>query len=68
MARNRRDTSEPWRDSPVAWFVLLERARLRGDSDGVARALRELRRLGVDITLRESADSVEGRGPRGGAQ
>lgn len=68
MARDRRDTSEAWRDFPVAWFVLMERARLRGDADGVARALRELRRLGVEITLRESADSVEGRDPRGGAR
>lgn len=36
-------------DSPVAWFVVLERARQDDDFALAARATRELRRLGVVV-------------------
>lgn len=36
-------------DSPTAWFVLLERARRSNDAKLEAKALAELRRLGVDV-------------------
>jgi len=48
--RDRGQTREPSgrpEDSPVAWFVVLERARLDGDFARAAEAQRELRRLGV---------------------
>lgn len=41
-------------NSPVAWFVVLERARLGNDFDVAARAKRELERLGVIIKYRKA--------------
>jgi hypothetical protein len=38
------------RNSPVAWFAVLDRARERGDFERAAEAVRELRRLGVFVT------------------
>jgi len=38
-------------NSPVAWFVVLERAREQGDFERAAKAQRELRRLGVIVRL-----------------
>ena len=38
-------------DSPVAWFVVLEDARNRGDVAAEQRALNELRRLGVTVAF-----------------
>jgi len=46
---------EPWRDSPTAWFVTLERARKDGDADLAAKAERELRRLGVWVDFATTA-------------
>jgi hypothetical protein len=39
-------------DSPVAWFVVLEDARNRGDAAAEERATQELQRLGVAVTYR----------------
>jgi hypothetical protein len=36
-------------DSPVVWFVELERARARHDYDRASESLRQLRRLGVIV-------------------
>ena len=36
-------------DSAVAWFVVLERARITGDYELAAQAAGELRRLGVRV-------------------
>lgn len=38
-----------FRNCPTAWFVVLERARIDGDHVRAAKALGELRRLGVEI-------------------
>lgn len=46
--RGRDDARRP-EDSPVAWFVVLEHAWQTNDFDLVARAHRELERLGVLI-------------------
>jgi len=48
----KQSTRDP-RDVPTAWFAVLETARLKGDLAREAEALRELRRLGVDVTFRE---------------
>jgi len=37
-------------ESPAAWFVVLEIARKKGDTERAAQALRELRRLGVHVS------------------
>jgi hypothetical protein len=37
------------RQSPVYWFVRLEKSRERQDHERAAEAIRELRRLGVDV-------------------
>lgn len=42
-------TSRDYRDSPVAWFVVLERAREDGEFELAAKARRELERLGVEV-------------------
>jgi len=36
-------------DSRAAWFVVLEMARARNDGREVEEALRQLRRLGVEV-------------------
>lgn len=36
-------------DSPVAWFVVLERARQDNDFERAAQATQELKRLGVTV-------------------
>ncbi|HEY1687188.1 MAG TPA: hypothetical protein VGG19_20680 [Tepidisphaeraceae bacterium] len=36
-------------DSPTAWFVVLEAARVRGDFEKAATAQKELARLGVKV-------------------
>lgn len=41
-------TSEP-RNSPTAWFAVLERARLVGDKLLEHRAIVQLKRLGVSV-------------------
>jgi len=40
-------------EQPVYWFMLLERARAASNQPLVSKALAELRRLGVDVRLRE---------------
>lgn len=37
------------KDSPTAWFVTLEEARRREDHEAAAQAIRQLRRLGVEV-------------------
>lgn len=37
------------KDSPTAWFVLLERARRTGDKALERKAIAELKRLGVNV-------------------
>ena len=41
-----------YRDSPVFWFVRLEKAREREDHERAAEAIRELRRLGVEVRFK----------------
>ncbi len=43
--------TEEWRDSPTAWFAVLERAMRDGDADLVRSATAELDRLGVRVTI-----------------
>lgn len=49
MAREKSptDKGQTVTDLPVYWFCLLEEANRRGDSEAVAKAQRELARLGV---------------------
>jgi hypothetical protein len=53
--RDERDDRRP-EDSPAAWFVMLEHARRSNDFDAAARAVRELRRLGVEVRYTPSAE------------
>jgi hypothetical protein len=46
-----------YRESPVAWFCVLETARNEGDFARAATAQRELRRLGVEIRYRRARSS-----------
>lgn len=57
MSKARQDATR----SPVAWFVMLERARERGDIDAALAAQEELRRLGVLVsyTKSEGADNAD---------
>ena len=41
-------------DSPVVWFVVLERAKKDNDFDLAARAKQELERLGVIVNYRKA--------------
>ena len=56
------DRGQDATDSPVAWFATLERARRDNDFELAARAMRELRRLGVVVKYhRRRADNVDAR-------
>jgi hypothetical protein len=46
-------------DQPVYWFLILDHAIERGDLDQAARARRELKRLGVDVTYRRPRERQE---------
>lgn len=45
-------TDPPVIDWPLYWFASLEKAVEAGDFEAAARAVRELRRLGVEVTYR----------------
>jgi len=47
------------RDDPLVWLLLLERGRRTGDFELAARAKRELARLGVFVTYRQSRPEEE---------
>jgi hypothetical protein len=49
MSTTQTTADSEYRDSPVFWFVRLENARERNDYEQAAEAVRELRRLGMDI-------------------
>jgi hypothetical protein len=50
------ESNTPWEDSPVAWFCLLERARLSSNFDLAARAQSELTALGVEVRYLERGE------------
>ena len=41
----------PYKNQPIYWFVILDRAVERGDTAQAALAERELLRLGVAVTI-----------------
>jgi hypothetical protein len=47
--QDRQEKTRPVVDSPAAWFAALEVARRRQDHEAAARAIQELRRLGVTV-------------------
>jgi len=51
-------------DSPVAWFVVLERARQDSNFELAAKAKQELDRLGVSVKYRGLAVHRRERGTR----
>lgn len=44
-----------WRNSPTAWFAVLERALMDGDQTKIDRAMENLRRLGIKVQITEAA-------------
>jgi hypothetical protein len=60
MSATKQNVSD-YRDSAVFWFVRLEKSHEGADHEEAARAIRELRRLGVDIKFKPKAGgSVRG--------
>ncbi len=53
-------SDRPPEESPVAWFVMLERARMDGDFERAAHAQRELARLGVMVRYRTRRAPAKG--------
>jgi len=47
------------KDSPIAWFYMLEDARRRNDFERAAKAKQELERLGVRVEYTKSRKEVE---------
>jgi hypothetical protein len=47
--RGNQSDADEWRDSPSAWFSLLESSVNRGDFESAAAAQSELARLGVNV-------------------
>jgi len=52
MQRKKVEPARP-EDCATAWFAVLERARIDGDAERQAQALRELRRLGIFLDWTE---------------
>jgi len=49
---DKRISKDKYADSPVAWFVVLERARLDRNFQLATKAIQELGRLGVIVKYR----------------
>jgi hypothetical protein len=49
----------PVTDQPLYWFCILEQALDRGNLDLAAHAVKELKRLGIDITYRRTRRGQE---------
>lgn len=47
-------------DSPVVWFAVLERGRLAHDFALAARAVQELKRLGVTVKYNRAREPCHG--------
>jgi hypothetical protein len=54
------DAEPPVTDWPLYWFAALEKAVGAGNFEAAARAVRELRRLGVDVTYRRGLAAQKG--------
>lgn len=48
-----------YRDSPVAWFCVLEQARLANDFEKATEAKRQLERLGVVVKYKRAVSGRE---------
>lgn len=55
----RKKVRQEAKDSPTAWFVLLERARRTGDAALEQKALTELKRLGVSVEFTNGAANAK---------
>ena len=55
--------TNPEHDEPVYWFVLLEKAVHRGDFTEAAHAVRELKRLGIDVSYHRRPNREKRREP-----
>jgi hypothetical protein len=53
--------SNTYRDSPIAWFAALERARKIEDFELAAEAQQQLRRLGVIVTYPKQQEAEKQR-------
>ncbi len=49
MRKVKKTPDDEIKDSPIAWFYILEDARRQGDFERAAKAQRELERLGVHV-------------------
>ena len=49
MSQEQKQIDQGYRDSTVFWFVRLEKAREHQNHEQAAEAIRELRRLGVNV-------------------
>jgi hypothetical protein len=61
MSATKTNTDSDYRDSPMFWFVRLEKARERHDHENAAQAIRELRRLGVDVRFARTTKGTQQR-------
>lgn len=52
MSTTKTISEADFRNSPVYWFVRLENAREHENHERAAQAIRELRRLGVDVRFK----------------
>ena len=57
MDPRKQQRSDRPEDEPVAWFAVLERARIEGDFARAAEAQRQLERLGVRVNYRRRKPS-----------
>jgi hypothetical protein len=52
-------SKEEYRDSPVAWFCVLEQARLANDFEKAVEAKRQLERLGIVVKYKRSYKKLQ---------
>jgi ferric-dicitrate binding protein FerR (iron transport regulator) len=57
MSTAQTNSETEYRDSAVYWFVRLDNAHELQDHERAAEAIRELRRLGVDVRFKPVGES-----------
>ena len=51
-----------YKNSPIVWFFALEKARLDNDFERAISALRELRRLGIEVRYLSRKERLQSNG------
>jgi len=54
------EKTEEWRNSPIAWFAVLQRGLAEGDYELASEAQNQLKRLGVTVSFQREKSGSSG--------